>query len=169
MHSKPISKSGQTAFAGGIHFTLHSWRNRRPLFFRMSCSSVTRASSFFSRLISSASSLSLALDAANFFFHSYRGMLAHAEALKNLRNQIASLRDLTLGVALKIFPEIRLAHDALPASKLGKKASTNQGAIHRLNPHRGNFLGSPTRINLWRKSIPLLRPFLTQPHLSTLS
>ncbi|MGJ7043098.1 hypothetical protein J2Y63_006382, partial [Shinella sp. BE166] len=30
---------------------------------------------------------------------------------------------------LKIFAEIRFAHDALPASKLGKKASTNLGAI----------------------------------------
>ncbi|WP_210336739.1 hypothetical protein, partial [Ensifer sp. ENS05] len=42
----------------------------------------------------------------------------------------ASLRDLTHGVPLKIFAEIRFAHDALPASKLGKKASTNLGAIH---------------------------------------
>lgn len=82
---------------------------------------MTRASSFFSRLISSVSSLPfalpLALDAAN------------AEALRNLRNRIASLRDLTHGVTLKIFAEIRFAHDALPASKLGKKASTNLGAI----------------------------------------
>jgi hypothetical protein len=36
----------------------------------MSRSSVTRASSFFSRLISSASSLTLAFGVANFFFHS---------------------------------------------------------------------------------------------------
>lgn len=57
-------------------------------------------------------------------------MLAHAEALRNLRNRIASLRDLTYGVALKIFAEIRFAYDAVPASKLGKKASTNLGAIH---------------------------------------
>ena len=55
-------------------------------------------------------------------------MLAHAEALRNLRNRIASLRDLTNSVALKLFGEIRFAHDALPASKLGKKASTNLGA-----------------------------------------
>jgi hypothetical protein len=51
------------------YFTLHPWRNTRP-FFRMARSSVTRANYFFSRLISSASSLPLAFDAANFFFHS---------------------------------------------------------------------------------------------------
>lgn len=44
-------------------------------------------------------------------------------------NRIASLRDLTNSVALKLFGEIRFAHDALPASKLGKKASTDLGAI----------------------------------------
>jgi hypothetical protein len=60
-------------------------------------------------------------------------MLAHAEALRNLRNRIASLRDLTHRVTLKIFAEIRFAHDALPASKLGKKASTNLGAIQIIN------------------------------------
>jgi hypothetical protein len=31
-----------------------------------------------------------------------------------------------------IFAEIRFAHDALPASKLGKKASTNLGAIQNI-------------------------------------
>jgi hypothetical protein len=56
-------------------------------------------------------------------------MLAHPEPLRNLRNRIASLRDLTHGVTLKLFAEIRFAPDALPASKLGKKASTNLGAI----------------------------------------
>jgi hypothetical protein len=50
-------------------------------------------------------------------------------AEKPLCNRIASLRDLTHGVALKIFAEIRFAHDALPASKLGKKASANLGPI----------------------------------------
>ncbi|MFF2324347.1 hypothetical protein ACFVTJ_25245, partial [Agrobacterium sp. NPDC058088] len=34
---------------------------------------------------------------------------------------------------LKIFAEIRFAHDTLPASKLGKKASTNLGAIQGSN------------------------------------
>ena len=64
-------------------------------------------------------------------------MLADPEALRNLRNRIASLRDLTHGVALKIFGEIRFAHDALPASKLGKKASTNLGAIQTIDSSRG--------------------------------
>ncbi|WP_223218132.1 hypothetical protein [Rhizobium wenxiniae] len=41
---------------------------------------------------------------------------------------------MTHGVALKIFPEIRFAHDALPASKLGKKVSTNLGAIQTEYP-----------------------------------
>jgi hypothetical protein len=68
-------------------------------------------------------------------------MLAHAEALRNLRNRIASLRDLAHGVALKIFGEIRFAHDALPASKLGKKASTNLGAIHRGNGEGRSLTG----------------------------
>src|SRR5689334_10561053 len=56
-------------------------------------------------------------------------MLADAEPLRNLRNRIASLRDLAHRVTLKIFAEIRFAHDALLASKLGKKVSTNLGAI----------------------------------------
>ena len=59
-------------------------------------------------------------------------MLAHAEALRNLRNRITSLGDLANSVALKLFGEIRFAHDALPASKLGKKASTNLGAIQTM-------------------------------------
>ncbi|WP_156553147.1 DUF4334 domain-containing protein [Ensifer adhaerens] len=56
-------------------------------------------------------------------------MLADAETLRNLSNRIASLRDLAHRVTLKLFAEIRFAHDALLASKLGKKASTNLGAI----------------------------------------
>ncbi|WP_210251614.1 hypothetical protein, partial [Brucella anthropi] len=43
----------------------------------------------------------------------------------------ATFRDLTHRVALKLFAEIRFAHDTLLASKLGKKASTNLGAIQR--------------------------------------
>jgi hypothetical protein len=62
-------------------------------------------------------------------------MLADAEALRNLRNRIAPLRDLAPGVALKLFAEIRSARDALPASKLGKKASTNLGAIQASSPN----------------------------------
>lgn len=52
-------------------------------------------------------------------------MLADAQTLRNLRDRITSLRDLTHSVALKFFAEIRFAHDALLASKLGKKVSTN--------------------------------------------
>jgi hypothetical protein len=70
-------------------------------------------------------------------------MLAKAEALRSLRNRIASLRDLTHGVALKIFAEIRFAHDALPASNLGKKASQISGIFMAAMPafrlQLGNF------------------------------
>jgi hypothetical protein len=57
-------------------------------------------------------------------------MLADAETLRNLSHRIAPLRDLPHRVTLKLFADIRFAHDALLASKLGKKASTNLGAIH---------------------------------------
>lgn len=49
-------------------------------------------------------------------------MLANRETLQNL---ILSVRDLTHRVALKFVAEMRFARDALLASKLGKKASTN--------------------------------------------
>jgi hypothetical protein len=45
------------------------------------------------------------------------------------RFRVAPFSDLTHSVAFEIFAEIRFAHDALLASKLGKKASTNLGAI----------------------------------------
>jgi hypothetical protein len=48
-------------------------------------------------------------------------MLTDAEALRNLRNRIPSLRDLAPGIALKIFAEIRSAPNALHASKLGRR------------------------------------------------
>ncbi len=56
----------------GIERVLHfaSLAKYAVALFWISRSSVTRAISFFSRLISSASSLPLALDAENFFFHS---------------------------------------------------------------------------------------------------
>jgi hypothetical protein len=44
--------------------------------------------------------------------------------------RVASLRDLAHRVTRKIFAEIRFANDALLASKLGKKASTNLGAVY---------------------------------------
>lgn len=43
-------------------------------------------------------------------------MLADPEPLRNLRDRIASLGDLTHGVAFKIFTEIRLTYNALLAS-----------------------------------------------------
>ncbi|MEJ5022658.1 hypothetical protein WH297_23375 [Ochrobactrum vermis] len=43
--------------------------------------------------------------------------------------QISPPRDLTHCVTLKLFAEIRYAHDALLASKLGREASTNLGII----------------------------------------
>ncbi|MBD9598182.1 hypothetical protein IB270_35880, partial [Ensifer sp. ENS05] len=61
----------------------------------------------------------------------------------------ASLRDLTHGVPLKIFAEIRFAHDALPASKLGKKASTNLGAIQvSQDVDQGEILCQGPKLNL---------------------
>ena len=57
--------------ATNAYFTLHPWRNTRPLF-RMSRSSVTRVSSRFSRRISLdyPSSPELAADFENVFRHS---------------------------------------------------------------------------------------------------
>ncbi|MGQ3210419.1 pseudaminic acid biosynthesis-associated methylase [Shinella sp.] len=57
-------------------------------------------------------------------------MLAHTQPLRNLRNRVAPLSDLAHSVTVKLFTEIRPAHDALLASNLGKKTSTNLGAIH---------------------------------------
>lgn len=83
-------------------------------FFRMSRSLVTRASSFFSRLVSSASSLPLALDAANFVFHSYRECWLRprrrrpetavltwldAQAIETLFISASSIAELRFGVA----------------------------------------------------------------------
>ena len=52
-----------------LHFA--SLAKNATVFFEMSRSSVTRANSFFSRLIWSISSFPLAFHAANFFFHPY--------------------------------------------------------------------------------------------------
>ncbi|MFF2324358.1 hypothetical protein ACFVTJ_25315, partial [Agrobacterium sp. NPDC058088] len=51
--------------------------------------------------------------------------------------------------ALKIFAEIRFAHDTLPASKLGKKASTNLGAIQSAVVKPAPFKGLERRIVRW--------------------
>jgi hypothetical protein len=41
---------------------------------------------------------------------------AHTQPLRNFRNRIAPFRDLTHRVPLKLFAEIRFAHDDLLAS-----------------------------------------------------
>ena len=45
-------------------------------------------------------------------------------------NRIATLRDLSHRVSFEIVAEITFAHHGLLASNLGKKTSTNLGAIH---------------------------------------
>ena len=65
-------------------------------------------------------------------------MLADAETLRNLSHRIAPLRDLPHRVTLKLFAEIRLAHDGLLASKLGRKVSTNLGAIQMRHSRSNN-------------------------------
>ena len=56
-------------------------------------------------------------------------MLADPEPLRNLPCGVAALGDLTYRITLELFPEIAFAHEGLLASVLGKKASTNLGAI----------------------------------------
>ena len=57
-------------------------------------------------------------------------MLADTQTLRDLRNRIASFRDLHDSIAPELITEIALTHHGLLTSKLGKKASTNLGAIH---------------------------------------
>src|SRR5690606_6684244 len=57
-------------------------------------------------------------------------VLADAEPLRNLRYRISTLGDLGHRIALELVSEIWLPHRRLLSSKLGKKASTNLGAIH---------------------------------------
>lgn len=59
-------------------------------------------------------------------------MLAEPEPLRNFRNRIASLGELTHGVTLEIVGEIKFAHSALLTSKFGKKASTSLRTIQLL-------------------------------------
>lgn len=63
-------------------------------------------------------------------------MLADPQSLRNIRNRVSTLRDLTHRVTLELVAEIAFAHYGLLASNLGKKASTNLGAIHgaEVNP-----------------------------------
>ena len=52
------------------------------------------------------------------------------QPLRDLRDRATPLGDLRDRIALEIVTEIASPHHGLLASKLGKKASTNLGAIH---------------------------------------
>ena len=57
-------------------------------------------------------------------------MLAHAQTPGNLRYRMAPINNLGHRVPLEIPSDIDLTHFILLASNLGKKVSTNLGAIH---------------------------------------
>ena len=59
-------------------------------------------------------------------------MLTDPEPLRNLCNGIAPLGDLRDRIALELISEIARPHPGLLASKLGKKASKNLGAIQTI-------------------------------------
>ena len=59
-------------------------------------------------------------------------MGTHPQTLRCLRNRISWIGDLTHRGTLELVAEIAFAHIGLLASKLGKKASTNLGAIQGL-------------------------------------
>ncbi len=56
-------------------------------------------------------------------------MRTDAQPPRNLRNRLTPLGNLQHRVSLEIVTEIGVAHHGLLASNLGKKASTNLGAI----------------------------------------
>ncbi|CTQ53578.1 hypothetical protein LP7551_02102 [Roseibium album] len=56
-------------------------------------------------------------------------MRTDTKSLRNLRNRITPLGDLRYCITLEIVTKTRIAHYGLLASNLGKKASTNPGAI----------------------------------------
>ena len=56
-------------------------------------------------------------------------VLADPQPRRNLRYRIAPLGDLKDRVPLEVLGEVRFAHRGLLASKLGKKASRNLGAV----------------------------------------
>ncbi|GGC36816.1 hypothetical protein GCM10011371_25260 [Novosphingobium marinum] len=56
-------------------------------------------------------------------------MLADPEPLRNLRHPVAALGDLGHRITLELVAEISFPHRRLLSSNLGKKASTNLGAI----------------------------------------
>ena len=68
-----------------------------------------------------------------------------AKTLGNFRNRIAPFRDLTNGITFKIVGEIRFAHNFLLASILGKKVSSNLGAIHSLKKEASRCPGWKNR------------------------
>jgi len=67
-------------------------------------------------------------------------MLADPEPFGNFRHPVASLGNLGHRIALELVTEISLARRLL-SSKLGKKASTNLGAIHSSLPNACELLG----------------------------
>jgi hypothetical protein len=78
------------------------------------------------------------------------GVFADPQPRRHLRNRIASLGDLKDRLALEVLGEVRLAHRGLLASKLGKKASRNLGAVQLALPVRCGLLASVRRvIRLW--------------------
>ena len=100
----------------------------RSELFKMSRSSVTCASSFFSPLISAAWSSSPALDT----FENFSGeveVLAYTHSSLNLRYRIVPLGNLQRRVSFEILTEISSAHYGLLASKLRKKVTMNLGVI----------------------------------------
>jgi hypothetical protein len=82
-------------------------------------------------------------------------VLAHAQPLRHLRNRIAPLSDLRDSIALELITEISGPHHGLLASNLGKKASTNLGAIHlMLREDADNlFFAEPVALHLWSFSM----------------
>jgi hypothetical protein len=95
----------------------------------MSRSSVTLTRSRFNRRIS-ASLSSPPEGRENFFFLAYSECWLTPQSLRNLRDRIAALRDLSYRIPLELIAEIYLTHLRLLTSNLGKKASRNLRAIH---------------------------------------
>jgi hypothetical protein len=56
-------------------------------------------------------------------------MCADAQALRNICRRIAALDNLRHGFPFELVGKIKFAHVGLIASNLGKKVSTNLGAI----------------------------------------
>ena len=98
-------------------------------FFRMSRSSVTRASSRFKRRFSASWSTPGIWRWFPEQMHPFvQRMRAHAQTTRNLPNWIPSNRNLMHRVPLELITVIACPHVSLLASKLGGKASTNLGA-----------------------------------------